>query len=167
MTGPTKKFVILTLVLIMVSATVTLACAGRGNGPMGGQGNGGWGTRNQYANLTDEQITDLQQIQETFFQETRDLRSNLYQKRLALAAELAKKTPDMEKAKALQADFSELKGQMAQKQLAHRLELKKKFPDLDTQSFGRGKGRGNNFGNRGGNFNNQGWGNNTCPGCGY
>ncbi len=48
-------------------------------------------------NLSDEQIIRLDKERQAFFEDTRDLRDNLYQKDLELRSELAKKDPDVKR----------------------------------------------------------------------
>ncbi|MDM8535310.1 periplasmic heavy metal sensor [Desulfobacterales bacterium HSG17] len=146
----------------------SISFAGRGYGMMNGQNSGNnrgsWGMNNMYGNLSDAQITELQKEQQAFFQATEKLRSNLYQKNLALAAEMAKENPDVKMAKSIQSEISDLSAQMAQEQLAHRIELQKRFPELASQASGMGFGR---KGNRGTNGGGRGMRNNACPGCAY
>jgi zinc resistance-associated protein len=110
--------------------------AGGGYGPGGGAGPGG-GT-----DLTDEEIAALQKERNAFFEQTRDLRDNLYQKGLELRAEMAKQNPDAKKAAGLQKEVSGLQGELAQKTLDQRLKMQKENPKLYGKGFGRGMGMG-------------------------
>jgi Spy/CpxP family protein refolding chaperone len=97
----------------------------------GFRGHGGY-----WDNLTEAQVEKIQAERKAFFEATKELRQQIYQKRLELRSELAKKEPDSEKAIALQKEISELKGQMGLKRLDHILKLKEINPDV-----GRGRGR--------------------------
>ena len=121
----------------------------RGYGPhhdddMGGYGMMGYGPRGGTRdNLTREQIEALDQQREAFYQATSPLRESLYEKQLALRAELAKENPDAAKAADLQREISKLKADFDQKQLEHRLKLRSIAPTT---------GRGPGYGPRGGGY---------------
>ncbi len=77
-----------------------------------------------------------------FFEKTRQLRQNMFQKRLELAAELARQAPDAQKAGALQKEISGLGSQLAQKRLEFILQIKKINPGLGLGFMGGGFGMG-------------------------
>jgi len=81
--------------------------------------------------LSDAQIQGLKQLQRQFREETRDLHREIRQRHLALAAELAKKTPDPDAARKILGELSALKTEMARKRLENRLLAKKIDPDSD------------------------------------
>jgi hypothetical protein len=81
-------------------------------------------------NLSDEDQEVLNKERQAFFDETQDLRQNMYQKRLELQSELAKKNPDAQKAAALQKDISKLTEEFDQKRLDFILKMKKNNPDM-------------------------------------
>ena len=120
---------------------------GTGYGPGSGYGHGrGYGKGRGYgrncfdANLTDEQRQQLDAERQAFRESTQDLRQDIYQKRLELKAELAKREPDAKKASSIQKEISKLNSQMDQKRLDHVLRVKKINPGF-TGDCGRG-GRG-------------------------
>ena len=88
----------------------------------------------------------LDKERQAFFEETRNLRENLYQKELELRSELAKENPDAQKAAGLQAEISDLNAQLDQKRIDHRIKMKKEnpefFADRGYRRGGRGMGRG-------------------------
>lgn len=98
--------------------------------------------------LSEADREKLQDAREAFFEETKDLRQDMRQKRLEMRAEMAKKSPDSDKLFALQKEVSELHGQFAEKKLAHRLEMREQFPDLPHAGFGGKRG----FGRKGGGY---------------
>lgn len=115
-------------------------------------------------NLSDEELKAVQQERQRFFDETRDLRQDIRQKQLELQSELAKKTPDAQKAAALQKDISRFEQEFDQKRLDHRLKMKKIDPEMgwmggwgranrgedgDCPNYGRHMGRGYGHGMRG------------------
>jgi Spy/CpxP family protein refolding chaperone len=124
-TTKTSKWIIGALVIMMVGLSAT-AFAGR----RGGYGPGAcWGVDGADANLTDEQITKLQEEQKAFYEATAALRQNEHQKRLELASEMAKEKPDRQKAVELQKAISELRTQLDQKRLEHAFKVKQINPN--------------------------------------
>ena len=145
-----KSMIAITTMTIIGIATYAFASGpgwgadcGRGQGRMLGRGDGyhmtgpgermGWGRGHGRlrANLTDEQIEQVQALRAKFFKATEELRGDIRQKRLALAAELAKKAPDEAAAMALQKELSGLRAEMDARRLTHRLEMIKIVPEAD------------------------------------
>jgi hypothetical protein len=146
-----KLVTILAITGIVGFAATSFAGWGRGGGGnCRGQGSG-WGQR-EFApadcrgNLSEEQMTRLDENRRAFFEETRNLRENHYQKELELRSELAKADPDAQKAADLQAEVSNLSAQLDQKRIAHRIKMKKENPEFFAGKGygkgGRGMGRG-------------------------
>jgi len=164
-----KAVTVLAMAGIVGFAATSFAGWGRGGGNCGGQGSG-WGQRGvapsgYQGNQSDEQITGLDKERQAFFEETRNLRENLYQKELELRSELAKEDLDAQKAAGLQAEISGLTAQLDQKRIDHRIKLQKDNPEFFA---GRGYGKGGRGMGRG--FNGQGMGRGFCGqggGCGY
>ena len=101
--------------------------------------------------LSDEEIQKMDEQREAFFKSTEDLRLKIYQKRLALESEFAKKNPDAKNAANLQKEISDLRAQIDQKRIAHLLEMKKINPGLGAGFMGPGMmGHGYGRGYRGG-----------------
>ncbi|MCP4630599.1 MAG: periplasmic heavy metal sensor [bacterium] len=147
------KIIILAAIIGIVGyAATSFAGWGRGGGGnCGGQG-GGWGQRGSAApgyqgNLSDQDRDKLNQARQGFFEDTRELQENLYQKELELRSEMAKQDPDVNKAVALQKEVSDLEGQLSQKRVEQRLKMQKENPDLFA---GRGYGMGRGYGKGGG-----------------
>lgn len=114
---------------------------GRGRGMMGpwseDRGVGpryGWGLEN----LTDEQRSQLASLRQKHFDETAQVRSQLWAKRAELKILMNTSNPDLEKARALQKEITELQGKMAQERITLHGEAKKINPEI---GFGRGWGR--------------------------
>jgi len=164
-----KGITVLAIAGIVGFAATSFAGWGRGGGNCGGQGSG-WGQKgvapsDYQGNQSDEQITRLDKERQAFFEETRNLRENLYQKELELRSELAKEDLDAQKAAGLQAEISGLTAQLDQKRIDHRIKLQKDNPEFFA---GRGYGRDGRGMGRG--FNGQGMGRGFCGqggGCGY
>ena len=153
-----KTVTVLAIAGIVGFSATSFAGWGRGGGSnCRGQGSG-WGQRG-YApsgyqgNLSDEQVTRLNKERQAFFEETRNLRENLYQKELELRSELAKEDPDAQKPVDLQSEISDLTAQLDQKRIDHRVKMQKENPEFFA---GRGYGKGGRGMGRG--FHGQGMG---------
>lgn len=72
----------------------------------------------------------------SFTEATTELRLTIYEKEMALQAELAKKEPDAKAAMALQKELSGFKAQLDQKWLEHVLEMKKIDPAYGASCAG-------------------------------
>ena len=151
----TKTLIVLTLVTIMGIGTTAFAGKGKGNARYAqsgqyvcdGSGYGryhrGYGNSGFMGNLSEEEIAKLNEERNAFSKATQDIRRNIYQKRLELNSELAKKNPDSKKAGALQKELSGLKGQFDQKRIEHRIKMSKINPNFGLMGQGfRGKGMG-------------------------
>jgi hypothetical protein len=162
----TKKIMVAVAIVAIVGFAAT-SFAGWGRG--WGAGGNCWGPGGDWSqgqrpvtgyrgHLSDQDIAELNQARQAFLEDTRELRENLYQKRLELRSEIAKQDPDLDTALALQKEVSDLKAQLDQKRIAQRIKMKKENPDLGVdRGFGRGyghgprgKGLGRGFANRGG-----------------
>ena len=103
------------------------------HGAQEGCGFGYWG------DLGEEDIQKLEKERTDFFEATKNLRANIYQKRLELKSELAKENPDAKKAAELQSEISKMRAEFDQKRLNHFLNMKNINPDIG-RGFGGGYG---------------------------
>ena len=146
----TKGIVILAAIAMVGLVATAYAGWGDGYGHMGrGWGHMGWGgpgNGGDYPALTDEQRQTMEQERRTFFEETNDLRQNLYTKELALRSELAKSDADAQKAAAIQKDISKLEAELDQKRLDHVVKMKQVNPDAGRGYMMGGRGRGGMMG---------------------
>jgi hypothetical protein len=71
------------------------------------RGYGGPG-RGMFGNLNEDQIRKLDEERIAFREATKDVRQQIYQKKLELASEVAKQQPDVAVASALQQEISDL-----------------------------------------------------------
>ena len=112
----------------------------RGNHMMGHWGGGPeycYGSERGYENLTQEQRTKLEELDRKFSEETATLRNEIWTKSGELNAVLNSSTPDLEKAKALQGELSDLRAKLDEERLSYELEARKITPE---QRSGRGYG---------------------------
>jgi Spy/CpxP family protein refolding chaperone len=93
-------------------------------GPMMGPGYG-----QAYSDLSQEDYQKLEAANEKFFDQTRDLREKLDEKRFALDKEWNQENPDSAKIKALQDDISKLRSEFDAKRMEHELEVRKMMPE--------------------------------------
>lgn len=160
-----KVIIVVAIIGILTYAATAFAGGGRGWGAgyCGGQGSGwaqrGYAGPGYQSNLSDEEITKLNEERQAFFEETSELREDLYQKKLALKAELAKKDPDAKVAVSLQKQISELEGELDQKRVEQRIKMKKENPEIFS-------GRGYGYGGRGKGYGGRGMGQGMGPGFG-
>jgi len=133
------------LLIVTITALLgigTYAFAGRGAHQGAGRHQGWSGNAGCQANLSDVDLNRLNRERQEFFEQTRSLRGNLYQKQLELRSELAKQDPDSAKASALQKDISDLRSQLDQKRVEHRIRMQKENPGFfANRGYGPGGGR--------------------------
>jgi len=79
--------------------------------------------------LTDEQRTQLDKLHQKFFDETAPVRSQMAAKHSELNILMNTSNPDLEKAKALQKELTDLKGKMGQERIKMFAEERKINPD--------------------------------------
>ncbi len=144
--------VVAAVVFILGYGANAFAGWGRGSGYGGCGGPGGrWGGGYGAATLSPEQTKQMESQRQAFFDDTADLRQEIYQKDLDLRRELAKETPDAAKAKGLQKALSQLEAQLDEKRIDHMMAMRKINPEAGRGRYGRG-GKGPGYGN--------------CPGAG-
>ena len=134
-----------TMLLVAVIAVPVLAHGpgwGRGRHMMGYWGGGPgycWQYGRGHENLTEEQRSQLDGLHQRFYDETAQLRNEIWSKKAELNTVLNSSNPDAEKARALQKEISDLKAKMAEKKINFELEVRKIAPEIRS---GRGYGRG-------------------------
>lgn len=165
---PFKKSFLFGALIVLVAATVAFAhdFGGRWGGHMrGGEygpgymmgpggynghmgygrhmgGYGPWGDRGYNSNLSDEDLDKLDQARESFYNETRELRDQIQDKRENLGRELDQKDPDTQKVTQLQKELSVLESQFDQKRIEYQLNIRKLLPDEDSATGYGPRGRG-------------------------
>jgi Spy/CpxP family protein refolding chaperone len=120
--------------VIALAVPVTAQVLGRGKvGPMmmrQGQAADTQAVRGMgYANLTTEQREELEKVRKAFHDDTVDLTNDIRIKSTELDNLLRTDAPDVNKAKAIQKEISDLQAELAQKRLELRLEILKINPD--------------------------------------
>ncbi|MCF8053041.1 MAG: periplasmic heavy metal sensor [Desulfobacterales bacterium] len=102
----------------------------------------GWRGDSDNLELSRQQADKLESAQESFYRDTRDLRSQIYDKNAQIQEELAKQNPDRGKIMDLQKSVSKLESELDQKQIDFQLEARKIAPELGEGFVGRGYGPG-------------------------
>ena len=101
-----------------------------------------WQDKPSDQNLTEDQRKELNKLDEAFFEQTAELRREIWVKSDELNLLMRKSDPDAEKAKALQRQISELRAKMAEQKLDYELKARKIAPE---RRFARGCGRGSSW----------------------
>lgn len=99
----------------------------------------GWG----YGNLSDAKRGKLEELDRKYYQETEGIRNQIVNKSDELDELLDSQNPDMERARDLQREISDLKADLDQKELNYDLEARKIVPE---QRLGSGYGQGHHRG---------------------
>ena len=138
------KRVLITLgIVTLVSIMAAPAFARHGGRGHWGAGSGPCWDRDQgKETLTDEQVSQLEELQESFYADTADIRHELWAKTDQLDILLNRSNPDADKAKSLQKEISDLRGQMAQKRLQRNMEARKIAPEASIGRSGQWHGCG-------------------------
>lgn len=118
------------------------------HGPRGGRGYGhqGYGHGYPYSNLSSEQREKLQAQEEKFYQDTAELRKELYQRRLELQGLWVDPKADPEKIKAKQREVFELQRRIQDKALEHKLAVREQLPEKEIGQGPWGPGYGMGYG---------------------
>ena len=120
------------LVAALVVPAFVLAQGWRGGQMMGNRGMGPGSMMaydRGYEAMTPEQRTQLDQLGRQFYDETAELRKDLWNKSFELNTILNGTDPDIEKVKALNKEINDLRGKLNEKNLDHQLEARKITPD--------------------------------------
>jgi zinc resistance-associated protein len=86
------------------------------------------GYAGSYGNLTSEQRNQLNALDRKFYEETADLRNQMWAKYSDLDFLLNSANPDLEKAKGLRKEISELRAKLEEKEVNYELEARKMVP---------------------------------------
>ncbi len=147
-----KKNAVTTIGIIL--AFVLVSGWAFAHGPRGSKGHRdpGCGYGYPYSDLSSEQRERLQAQEQKFYQDTAELRRELYQKRLELQGLWADPKADPEKIKAKQGEVSELQRRIQDKALEHQLAVRELLPEEGIGSGSwcpdYGMGYGHHYGMR-------------------
>jgi len=131
--------------MLVVGAVVVLMGFGANVYAETGKGPGNRGMGAASANLTADQIKQMETERNAFKTATQGIHQQLKEKKQALQTELTKQAPDAATCAALQKGISDLQSQFDQKRLTHILEMKKIDPNF-TEGRGMGPGMGQGMG---------------------
>jgi zinc resistance-associated protein len=145
-----KKLTTIIGILVLVGAVAVPVMAwgpgwGRGHHMMGYWGSDPEYGRGHYGNLTSEQKSRLDTLDRKFYEETGELRNQIRTKSRELDVALNSTDPDLDTAKALQKEISELRARLDEKALTYELEARKIEPD-QRLGYGYGGGYGHHMG---------------------
>jgi|SaaInl8_200m_RNA_FD_contig_21_3880939_length_1107_multi_31_in_0_out_0_2 zinc resistance-associated protein len=117
---------------------------------------GGYGS----SNLTEDQQTRFDDLGQKFYDETAQIREQMWDKMAELDKVLDTDTPDMDQARSLQGEIDGHRSQMSEKRLEYTVEARKIAPESGSGYAGRGgRGRGYGPGMTGGGY---GYGRGPC-----
>jgi Spy/CpxP family protein refolding chaperone len=117
-------------------------------GPRGSAPEYCYGSERGYGDVTKEQRSKLEEFDQKFYNETANLRDEIWTKSAELNRLLSSADPDPEKVRVLQSELSELRAKVDEKNLAYEFEARKILPGL--RSSGRyGMGYGHHMGGYG------------------
>jgi Spy/CpxP family protein refolding chaperone len=140
-----KRKNMLTAIGIVLAIVVVGGWAfAHGPGGKRGYGHQEYARGDPYSNLTSEQREKLQAQKEKFYQDTAQLRRELYQKRLELQGLWIDPKADPEKIKAKQREVFELQSRIQEKTLEHKLATRELLPEegIGQGPWGHGMGYG-------------------------
>lgn len=147
---------IVAIVFLVGAIAVPLMAYGPGDGRggymmSGRDGNTNYGPYNRgyNDNLTTEQREQLDALNKKFFDETTQLRNDIWDKRTELDNVLNTTNPDMEKAKAIQNEISDIQAKLAEKRIEFQVEAQKINPNARYSGGAYGRGM-TDYGPRGG-----------------
>lgn len=126
--GKTKN----TLTVIGIALAIVLVGSwvfAHGPGGKKGYGHHGYGYGDPYSSLTSEQREKLQAQEKKFYEDTAQLRRELYQKSLELRGLWIDPKADPEKIKAKQREAFDLQRRIQDKALEHKLAVRELLPE--------------------------------------
>ena len=132
----TKLFVVALLVGALAVPVVAWSHGwGRGHHMMGPRGSAPeycWGYERGYGDVTKEQRNQLEELDRKFYDETTNLRNEIWAKSTELDSLLRSPDPDPEKVKAFQRELSDLRAKVDEKRLSPmNLRHGRSFPSYD------------------------------------
>lgn len=146
-----KRYIVIGLFTALALCLVAEVALARGAGY--GMG-GGYGPGYGYAaipNLTPEQSSTLQALQQAHLKEVAPLQEDLLKKKTELRSVWLSQNPDQAKITALQTEVLALQGKVQEKGTAYRLEARKVLtPEQQAQLTAYGSGSGHGMGKMGG-----------------
>ena len=140
--GLTMKSLITILgILVLVGALALPVMAWHSGWGRGHHMRGYWDSNPEYGgyygNLTPEQKNTVDALDRKFYDDTSELKNQIWIKSGELDSILNSTSPDLEEAKALQKELTDLRAKMDEKRLSYELEARKIVPE---DRFGRAYG---------------------------
>ena len=143
-----KKIAIIIGILLLAGTVAVPVMAWRPHWDGGRHMMGYWSSnpdeygRGSYGNLTSAQETKLEALDRKFYDETRELNDKIWTRSRDLDNVLNSSNPDLEEAKALQKEISDLRSKLDEKTVTYELEARKIAPEQQLGSHGYGRGYG-------------------------
>jgi len=128
-----KRILMVLAIMVLVGSVAVPVMAWHSGWGRGHHMMGYWGNcpeySGDYGNLTAEQRSKLDALDHKFYDETSNLRNQIWAKNRELESILDSSNPDRERAKSLQKEISELRAKMDEKTLNYKLETRKIIPE--------------------------------------
>ncbi|MGD8775885.1 MAG: periplasmic heavy metal sensor [Syntrophobacterales bacterium] len=136
-----KKLLATVGILLLVTVLAAPVFADRWGNSGWGRGPGScWRDNGSYGNLTENQSGDLARLEQKFYNDTAQLRDQIWSKTEELNTLLNSADPDVKKVKSLQKEITDLRAKMDRQRLDFELEARKIAPNGGY--YGRGYSRG-------------------------
>ena len=137
-----KKVIAIMGILLLVAFLAAPVLANRG-------GWGGWsrvggycGQSGWYSSLPEKQSNELVKLEERFYNDTAELRHELWSKSEELSNLLNTPDPDLVKVKTLQKEINDLRAKLDRVRIDYELQARKVAPDTGYgRAYSRGYGR--------------------------
>ena len=144
-----KRLITVLGILVLAGLVATPVMAWHSGWRGGHHMMGYWGSGPEYdrddRNLTAEQRNNLDSLDRKFYDETSDLRNQIWTKSRELDSILNSSSPDLEKARVLQKEIGDLRTKMDDKELSYELEARKIIPE-DRSDYAYGGRYGDHMG---------------------
>ncbi len=121
-----------TIIVLTVLALIAVLGFGYQAFAHGGYGHHGYGYNGHHGymgNLSEDEITKLDDERKAFYKATQDLRQKIYEKELEMENLFADRDPDPKRTASLQKELSELHSQFDQERIEHMTRIRKFSPD--------------------------------------
>ena len=141
-----KKVIAIMGILLLVAFLAAPVLANRGGWGGWSRGAGYCGQVGGYSSLPENQSSELARLEQKFYNDTAKIRDQIWSKSEELNTLLNNADPDLDRAKALQKEITDLRAKLDRMTIDYELQARKVATDT---GYGRGYSRGYGW-NRGG-----------------
>ncbi|MDY0133253.1 MAG: periplasmic heavy metal sensor [Desulforegulaceae bacterium] len=130
-----------TLSILSITIFISVILISSASAMRVGQGNLGKGGYHCFNNLTPEEQSLIKTERANFFNQTKGLRTDIFNKKMELEQEFASETIDTAKVKTLRSEIFSLRQSMAEKRQAHLEKINEIIPGYSNCGFGPNQGK--------------------------